>query len=38
MTGQDAEILGGLSVGDRLVEFPSDQVGDGVRVAPRKAN
>jgi hypothetical protein len=28
----------GLSIGDRLVEFPSDQVGSGVRVAPRKSN
>jgi HlyD family secretion protein len=38
MTDRDAEILSGLSLGDRLVEFPSDQVGDGVRVAPRRQN
>jgi HlyD family secretion protein len=37
MTDRDAEILSGLSIGDRLVEFPSDQVGDGVRVAPRRS-
>jgi HlyD family secretion protein len=38
MTDPDAEILSGLSIGDRLVEFPSDQVGSGVRVAPRTSN
>jgi HlyD family secretion protein len=38
MTDRDAEILSGLSIGDRLVEFPSDQVGSGVRVAPRTSN
>jgi HlyD family secretion protein len=37
MTDQDVEILEGISVGDRVVEYPSDQVGDGIRVAPRKA-
>jgi energy-coupling factor transporter ATP-binding protein EcfA2 len=38
MTDRDAEIFGGLSVGDRVVEYPTDQVGDGMRVAPRAAN
>jgi len=37
LTDQQAEILGGVSVGDRLVAFPSDQVRDGVRVRARAA-
>jgi HlyD family secretion protein len=35
ITDRDAEILQGLSVGDRLVLYPSDKVRDGVRVKPR---
>ena len=31
----DAEVLAGLSDGDRVVLYPSDRVADGVRVAPR---
>lgn len=37
ITDQDAEILAGVAVGDRLVVFPSDQVMDGVRVKERPA-
>jgi HlyD family secretion protein len=32
LTDRDAEILAGVRPGDRLVEFPSDQVRDGVEV------
>jgi HlyD family secretion protein len=32
LTDQDAEVLSGLSTGDQLIEFPSDQVRDGARV------
>lgn len=28
----EAEVLGGLRVGERVILYPSDQVGDGVRV------
>jgi HlyD family secretion protein len=35
LTDQDAEILSGLSAGERLVMFPSDRVRDGVAVQPR---
>ncbi|HEX8904614.1 MAG TPA: HlyD family efflux transporter periplasmic adaptor subunit, partial [Longimicrobiaceae bacterium] len=28
----EAEVLGGLQPGDRVILYPSDQVGDGVRV------
>ncbi len=37
LTDQDAEVISGLSPGDRLVEFPSDQVRDGVGVRARTA-
>jgi HlyD family secretion protein len=35
MTDRHAEILGGVSLGDQLVEFPSDRIGDGTAVRPR---
>lgn len=35
MTDREAEVRGGLSAGDTLVVFPSDQVRDGVRVIRR---
>ena len=33
-TPQQTELLGGLTAGDAVVLHPSDQVADGVRVAP----
>jgi HlyD family secretion protein len=33
--GQQAEILRGLSIGERVIVHPSDQVRDGVRVRAR---
>jgi HlyD family secretion protein len=36
LTDRDAEVLSGLSAGDKLVVFPSDKVRDGARV--RNAN
>lgn len=33
--GLEAEVLGGLDAGDRIVVYPSDAIGDGVRVTPR---
>lgn len=35
MTDQDAEILSGLAVGERVVIYPSDEVIDGRSVRPR---
>ncbi|MDE2486801.1 MAG: HlyD family efflux transporter periplasmic adaptor subunit, partial [Alphaproteobacteria bacterium] len=35
LTDRDAEITSGLKPGDRLVVFPSDRVGHGVRVRER---
>lgn len=32
LTDRDAEVLSGLSAGDKLVVFPSDKVRDGARV------
>jgi HlyD family secretion protein len=32
MSDQDAEILSGVAPGEVLVDYPSDQVADGVRV------
>lgn len=37
MSDDDAEVLSGLSPGDRVVLFPSDRVRDGVTVKPRSA-
>ena len=34
--GTTAEVVSGLSPGDEVIVFPSDRVGDGVRVAARK--
>jgi HlyD family secretion protein len=34
-SGLEAEVLGGLSAGDRIIVYPSDAIGDGVKVAPR---
>ena len=31
---QEAQVMGGLEVGDRVVVYPGDSVADGVRVAP----
>jgi HlyD family secretion protein len=35
LTDNDAEIASGLSVGDRVILYPSDRVTDGVRVRAR---
>ena len=35
MAGTDAEVAGGLAIGDRVVVYPSDQVRDGARVTAR---
>jgi HlyD family secretion protein len=32
----DAQVLGGLSAGDRVVLFPSDQITTGRRVRPAR--
>jgi HlyD family secretion protein len=37
LTDRDAEILSGLSAGDRVIVYPSDLVHDGLRVQPRAA-
>lgn len=34
--GAEAEVLSGLSEGDTVIRFPSDQVGEGTRVKVRK--
>jgi len=36
ISDQSAEVLSGLSQGDEVVVFPSDEVRDGAAVAPRK--
>jgi HlyD family secretion protein len=33
--GLEAEVLKGLSAGDRIVVYPSEAIGDGVEVTPR---
>jgi HlyD family secretion protein len=33
--GLEAEILNGLEAGQRIVVYPSEAVGDGVKVSPR---
>lgn len=33
--GLEAEVLGGLSAGDRIIAYPSEAVGDGVKVTTR---
>jgi HlyD family secretion protein len=35
--GVEAEIVAGLSAGDRIVVHPSDKLADGARIAPRPA-
>jgi HlyD family secretion protein len=35
--GREAWILKGLSPGDRVIVYPGDEVGDGLRVRPRAA-
>lgn len=35
MNDQEAEVLGGLNAGERVLLHPSDKVGDGVKVAGR---
>ena len=35
ISGLEAEILGGLEVGERIVLYPSDRVMDGARIAQR---
>ena len=37
-TQDSAEVMSGLSEGDRVVAFPGDRVSDTTRVAPRAAN
>jgi HlyD family secretion protein len=34
-TGLEAEIAGGVEVGDRVIVSPSDRITDGVRIRPR---
>jgi len=36
ITDRDAEVLSGVTAGDRVVVFPSDQVRDGARVRARR--
>jgi HlyD family secretion protein len=36
MNDQDAEVLGGLSAGEKVLLHPSDKVADGVKVSERK--
>jgi HlyD family secretion protein len=33
--GLEAEVLNGLSAGDRIIVYPSEAIGDGVKVTPR---
>ncbi|MGH9308893.1 MAG: efflux RND transporter periplasmic adaptor subunit, partial [Vicinamibacterales bacterium] len=33
--GLEAEVLNGLSAGDRIIVYPSEAIGDGVNVTPR---
>jgi HlyD family secretion protein len=35
LTDREGEVLSGVSPGDRLIAYPSDQVQDGLRVRPR---
>jgi HlyD family secretion protein len=35
LTDRDGEALSGVSPGDQLIAYPSDQVRDGLRVSPR---
>jgi HlyD family secretion protein len=35
--GVEAEVVGGLLAGDRIVVHPSDKLADGARIAPRPA-
>ena len=35
---QEAQVLGGLAVGDQVVVYPGDSVADGIRVAPAAAD
>jgi HlyD family secretion protein len=35
LTDRDGEVLSGVSPGDQLIAYPSDQVQDGLRVRPR---
>jgi HlyD family secretion protein len=35
LTDRDGEVRSGVSPGDRLIAYPSDQVQDGLRVRPR---
>jgi HlyD family secretion protein len=34
-SGLEAEVLNGLTTGERIVIYPSDAIADGVRIAPR---
>ena len=34
-SGLEAEVLGGVSAGERIIVYPSDAIRDGVKVAPR---
>jgi HlyD family secretion protein len=36
LTDRDAEVLSGISPGDRVIVYPSDQVRDGLRVRARE--
>ena len=35
---REAQVLGGLEVGDQVIVYPGDSVDDGVRVAPAAAS
>ena len=35
---QEAQVLGGLEVGEQVIVYPGDSVDDGVRVAPAPAS
>ena len=34
-TGLEAEMIGGVETGDRVVISPSDRIADGARIRPR---
>jgi HlyD family secretion protein len=33
--GLEAEVTGGVTEGERIIVYPSDSVGEGVKVTPR---
>ena len=37
-SGLEAEILKGVTAGERIIVYPSDAIRDGVKVAPRSSD